>query len=128
MTDYGQDFTLATDLDTTLGVSTGRLVVVEAIGRRLQTPRGRLMGDPDYGFDLAGYLNDDVTPSVIAWIQSQIEAEALKDERVVMADATVTLATSDILTVKLALVLSDGDSFDLTITVDAVSVPVLSVE
>ena len=128
MTDYGQDFTLATDLDTTLGVSTGRLVVVEAIGRRLQTPRGRLMGDPDYGFDLAGYLNDDVTPSVIAWIQSQIEAEALKDERVTMADATVTLATSDILTVKLALVLSDGDSFDLTITVDAVSVPVLSVE
>lgn len=128
MTDYGQDFTLATDLDTTLGVSTGRLVVVEAIGRRLQTPRGRLMGDPDYGFDLAGYLNDDVTPSVIAWIQSQIEAEALKDERVVMADATVTLATSDVLTVTLALVLSDGDSFDLTITVDAVSVPVLSVE
>lgn len=128
MTDYGQDFSLATDLDTTLGVSTGRLVVVEAIGRRLQTPRGRLIGDADYGFDLAGYLNDDVTPSVIAWIQSQIEAEALKDERVVMADATVTLATSDVLTVKLALVLSDGDSFDLVLTIDAVSVPVLSVE
>jgi hypothetical protein len=40
VTDYGQDFSLSTDLDTTLGVSTGRLVVVEAIGRRLQTPRG----------------------------------------------------------------------------------------
>lgn len=128
MTDYGQDFSCATDLETTLVTVSGRTTVIHAIVRRLGTPRGRLKGDPDYGFDLAGYCNDDVTPRDIAWIKSQIEAECLKDERVLGARATVTLAASDVMTVTLSLELLDADSFDLVLSVSAVNIEVLSVE
>lgn len=128
MTDYGQDFACATDLDTTLQTVSGRTVVVEAIARRLDTPRGRLIGDEDYGFALADYLNDDVSPATIAWIQSQTEAECLKDERVSLVTATVTLATSDVMTVTVAIVLTDADSFDLVLSVSDVGVAILSVE
>lgn len=128
MTDYGSDFSCATDLETTLVTVSGRTTVIQAIVRRLGTPRGRLKGDADYGFDLAGYCNDDVSPRDLAWIQSQIEAECLKDERVIGALATVTLAASDIMTVTLALDLSDADSFELVLSVSVVTIEILSVE
>jgi hypothetical protein len=128
VTDYGEDFSCASDLATTLGTASGRTVVVEAIARRLTTPRGRLLGDEDYGFDLTDYANDDVSPADIAWIGSQVEAECLKDERVSLANTTAVLGAGDILTVTVAIVLSDGDAFDLTLAVSSVSVPVLSVE
>lgn len=128
MTDYGQDFSCATDLETTLVTVSGRTTVIHAIVRRLGTPRGRLKDDADYGFDLAGYCNDDVSPRDLAWIQSQIEAECLKDERVIGALATVALGAGDVLTVTLALDLSDADSFTLVLAVSAVTIETLSVE
>ena len=126
MTDYGQDFSLVDDLDTTLGVVSGKRVVAEAIARRLITPTGRLIGDANYGYDLNQWCGADVGPRDIDEIQASCAQEAEKDERVRSASSTATLA-SEVLTVTLAAVLIGGETFSLTLAVSAVSVELLQV-
>ena len=126
VTDYGQDFSLVDDLDTTLGVVSGKRVVAEAIARRLITPTGRLIGDANYGYDLNQWCGADVGPRDIDEIQASCAQEAEKDERVRSASSTATLA-SEVLTVTLAAVLIGGETFSLTLAVSAVSVELLQV-
>ena len=126
VTDYGQDFSLVDDLDTTLGVVSGKRVVAEAIARRLITPTGRLIGDANYGYDLNQWCGADVGPRDIDEIQASCAQEAEKDERVRSASCTATLA-SEVLTVTLAAVLIGGETFSLTLAVSAVSVELLQV-
>jgi hypothetical protein len=70
-------------------------LVGEALYRRYITPEGTLQGGPeeeDYGFDLAGLVGKPST--VIPSLAARIEAEALKDERIRAASATVTPTTT----------------------------------
>lgn len=101
----------------------GRTAHGQAIGRRLQTPRGVLVDDPNYGFYLAGYLNDDLSTSDIGKIQSGIEAECLKDARTLTAAATVTLSGSgDLLTLTAEIFLTDAAGpFRLVVSVSALA-------
>ena len=127
MTDYGTDLACVTDLETTLGVVSGTRVVAEAIARRLQTPRGTLIGDPDYGFDLTGYCNDELGAGGLAWISSQIVAECTKDERVIEASAELELDAGDVMTATIKLALAT-EGITLVLAVSAVTVELLAVE
>jgi phage baseplate assembly protein W len=86
----------------------GRAALGQAIGRRLQTPRGTLVDDRDYGFDLLGSLNDDLSASDLGKLQSAIDDECLKDPRVIAATSTVTVSgSSGALTLTATIVLTD---------------------
>ena len=95
MTDFGRDTSCLN------GMRTGRLVsgtrlVAEAAYRRLTTPRGMLLGGDDeqnYGLDLGNRIGSASTKSDAAALPGQIEAELLKDERIISADVTVEATT-----------------------------------
>lgn len=127
MTDYGQDFACVDDLETTLGVTSGPRLVMEAIARRLQTPTGRLVGDPNYGFDVSAYINDDVTPADLDNIEQQVREECEKDERVASADVSAAYL-ADVLTLTIVLTLIADETFTLVLAVSDVTVSILSVE
>ena len=125
MTDYGTDLSCVSDLDPTGAEISGRVLLGQALSRRLTTPRGRLLEDANYGFDLRQFVDDDLAPVDLAQIRSSIEAECLKDERVLAATATVTL-TNNVLIVSVNLQDAAGP-FPLVLSVTAVTTTVLSV-
>lgn len=80
--DYGLD--LACTDDMTIGATevSGTANVAQAIYRRLISPRGSLIDDPDYGSDVTLLVDDVQTSRQAAIIAQQIDTEARKDERV----------------------------------------------
>lgn len=125
-TDYGSDVSCITDIDPTGRTVTGRELVAEALVRRLMTPRGRLMGDPDYGLDLRQYVNADMSPRDIASLRSAVVAECEKDERVASADTEATLDSVGVLTLTIAIELSE-EAFALVVSASDVTVQLVSV-
>jgi hypothetical protein len=115
-------------MDPAFGVITGRRVILEAVARRLMTPRGSLSGTTararEYGFDIRGFSQAKMSPTQLGRLRSGIVAECLKDERIRRAEAEVSidLATS-VLTVSIAVDTNQGPfSFvlgadDLTVTI-----------
>lgn len=107
------------------GMVSGRRALGESVARRLQTPRGRLIDDPNYGHDLTGELNDDVTHADIARMSSSIEAECLKDERVLAAAAAVTFSAGVLV---VTITLTDGAGpFVLVLKVTSLTLELLTV-
>lgn len=80
MSDYGSDLSLEYDLDPMMTELSGNdpLVVAQSAIRRLQTPRGGLVDDPDYGYDVRSLLK---SPDGSRRIGPRIQAELLKDDR-----------------------------------------------
>lgn len=124
MADLGVDISCVDDLSPNMLEVTGRLLLAQAIARRYMTPRGRLIDDPNYGFDLTQYVNDDLSQADIARIQAGAQAEAEKDERVESANVTINLSTAGIMIVTVVLVDSQGP-FTLVLSVNSVSIQVL---
>lgn len=125
-TDYGLDISMspaATDMDAMLGFVSGRRCLSEALARRLQTPRGRLIDDPDYGYDLTGELGDDLGTGDLARIASLAAQECAKDERVISAQGNATLTAG---TLTVAIQVQDGAGpFTLVLAVSDVTVALL---
>lgn len=86
---YGRDMSCATDLDPGTDVE-GMTVLAQAILRRLDTPRGGLVDDPDYGYDLKQALNKGSTAAEINALGMRIRNEITKDDRVSLVTVTVT--------------------------------------
>lgn len=118
--EYGNDFAGATDLDAALRQSTGRQAVAECVARRLQTSRGALWYDANFGTNLTILVNGTVRTETIAHM---VQAEATKDERVEDASAAVT-TTADGFSVALTLFDADGP-FDLTLNVSELRVELI---
>jgi hypothetical protein len=89
------------------------------------TPRGRLIGYPDYGYDLTQFVNADMSPRELAALRAGAEAEALKDERVLSCDVSSTLESDGTLTIVGSIVTAIGP-FDLTVSVSDVTLTLLS--
>ena len=85
----------------------------------MYSARGGLIDDPNYGYDLVGFLNDDVTPAQIASIQSNVNAECTKDERVARAASTI-LFTGGVLIITIVLTTALGP-FTLVLSVSQVA-------
>lgn len=69
----------------------GNRAIAEAIVRRLTTPRGRLIDDPNYGYDLTDLINDGTTPPQLAQAQKLASFEAKKDPRVIQCQVRIQL-------------------------------------
>lgn len=126
--DYGTDVSCTTGLDPTFALVSGTTVVAQALARRLQTPPGGLIDDPNYGFDLRSWVNAPLGARERFEASSRIEAECLKDERVESAEVTVTQNdAAGSLTVGINVELADGATFQLVLSASAVTVSVLEV-
>lgn len=125
MSDLGQDLDCVTDLAPTMRMVSGRTALAQAIARRLITPRGTLIDDPNYGFDVRQYLNDDLGPRDIGLISAGIVAQCLQDERVFAAQASVVL-TAGVLVVTISLTDAAGP-FKLVLGVSDVTADILKV-
>jgi hypothetical protein len=134
MADYGSDFSTfagglaAPDLDPTFTPISGTLAIAQCVARGLLMPRGRLIdigGDPRHGFYLRGYLSARITPRVLAEIKMGVQREALLDERVHTATATVTYdAAAHKITIHL-IGTSDEGPFELVLAVGQLTTELL---
>lgn len=122
---YGHDLFGVNDLDPGMLECDGRVCLAQALARRLITPRGGLLDDPNYGYDLTGFLNDDVSHATLASMQGQIVAEMMKDERVIAATASVVFVAGQLI-VTISITDSVGP-FPLVLAVSSVTVQVLSI-
>jgi len=121
----GHDLFCITDMDPGAIEVDGRVTLAQALVRRLQTPRGGLIDDPNYGFDVTQFINDDITQATITRMQGQITAEMLKDERVISAVTTVVFSGGMLI---ITISITDGvGPFPLVLAVSAVTVQILSI-
>lgn len=81
---YGSDISGADDLDRTMAETEGfaTLTLAQSLVRRLDTPRGTLPDDKNWGISVPAYLNNGSTDEGIRQIAGQIRAELLLDDRV----------------------------------------------
>lgn len=126
--DFGSDFSGVEDLDANLSMVTGRTCLLQALLRRISTPRGALWYAPDYGTDIGQFVNTTTDPRVI---QQAIESEILNDERVDDCRATVTLSDETdpssggrAMTIALALETGAGP-FEFTVAVTTLTGKIL---
>lgn len=123
---FGSCWNCISDLVIPSNQVTGFTVVAQAIARRWQTPRGALIDDPDYGFDLSDFVNDDLDKATLAGIAHSAANEAEKDERVLTCEVTVTFITGGLLNVIGKVVTTQGP-FALVVSVSQVTVSLLQV-
>lgn len=127
--ELGVDLDVVSDLNPSFILCSGFRNLGNAIARRLSTPPGALAligDDPDYGYDLRGQLNAEMSQEEIGRIGTDIETEVMKDDRVQSASvvATYTWAAYD-LAVEIDILTKSGP-FRLILGVSAVTVDVLN--
>lgn len=126
---FGLDLSCVQDLDPHMTVTQGNRLVAEAIARRLLTPKGGLIDDPNYGFDLVGAINSDISQADLGRIAAGINQEAQKDQRVFQANTQVTnVGTGPLLNLNITIALQTQQGpFTLVLTADQVTVSILSI-
>jgi hypothetical protein len=125
MADLGTDLYCVDDWDEMFPLVSERTCLIQAIARRFITTRGSLVEDLDYGFDLRSWLGESVGNLEFFQLQSGVEAECYKDERIESASAKLTF-TPSANRIVIELRLTDGDGpFTLVVAIDEVSVEFL---
>lgn len=124
--DFGTELSCVTDIAGDNRSVSGFRVVAEAIARRWITPRGRLIGFPDYGYDVTQHINDDMSPRDISALASALQAEAVKDQRVASCIVSIAIDNDGLMTIDAEVDTAQGP-FSLTIAASAVSVELLGV-
>lgn len=81
--------------------------VAQAFARRIQTTRGTLPDDLDYGLDVRVYLHRAMTTTELLGVAGELRNEATKDTRVL--DATVTCTMPDLRTMTIEVELEPAD-------------------
>lgn len=84
----GDDLAGIDDLTPSMAEVSGRTALAQSLARRLITPRGALIYDVNFGYDLNQWVNADVAQSDVSQIQGYIRQEMLKDQRVISAQVT----------------------------------------
>ncbi len=125
--DFGTTLSCAFDLDPMGATVSGLQALSEALIRRITTPRGRLLTDPNYGYDISGELEDDVTTQQVGAIGSNVDQEFLKDQRVFASSTTVTLRADGSLDVASSVQSALGP-FGLVLNVSAVTVSIIQAQ
>lgn len=87
--DFGVDLDCLDDLTEGMREVSGPTCVAQDCYRRLITPRGKLLGEPDYGLDVAAYLSRGMTPERVLAIPEEVRKELSKDERVESVEVNV---------------------------------------
>lgn len=125
MADFGTDINFLSGLDPLLGLVSDTDNLGQALVHRFITPRGGLFYDPNYGSDLRAYVNDTMNAAKLAAVKADVQAEAIKDERVLscLASATFNFQTKT-LTVEVAVQTATGPFF-LVVAVTSLTVELL---
>jgi phage baseplate assembly protein W len=124
---YGTDLSCVSDITEALDeVDAGStLGIAQAVLRRLSTPRGGLVDDPDYGLDVRGMLNRATDAAAIRDLQGQVRNEVSKDDRVDAVDAVVSVTFAPT-TLRVALTITPADveldPFTMTVAVTSTAV------
>jgi phage baseplate assembly protein W len=125
MADFGTDINFLNGLDPLLGLVDGTTNLGQALVHRLTTPHGSLFYDPNYGTDLRAYCNDTMTQDKLAAVRADVQAECLKDERVISCLAEVGFDfVSKTLSVNIVVQTAD-EPFALVLAVTSVTVELL---
>lgn len=122
-----------TDSLFTARYARGPRVVLQALYRRLITPRGMLRGGDEesaYGLDIAAYVGAVGYPTTIASIPGVVRAELLKDDRVSGIDVDVEKMEASDGTISLLLTVhvtleDEASEYTLTLSVTDISVTLL---
>jgi hypothetical protein len=118
---YGTDLRCITDVTPDLAeVDPARpMAIGEALLRRLITPRGGLLEDRNYGFDVRGYCNRGVPQDELRDLGGLIRAECMKDDRVEDLTISILQLGPNSLSIQLRVVPADPEleSFALTFAV-----------
>ena len=127
---YGSDVSLTTKL-VTGRLLTGKAVVIEALFRRLITPRGSLYYDLTFGFDVSGLVGAVGYRRSAAVLGGMVENELAKDDRVINVRCEATLSTLDDGTLQLLLdvdatLVETGEDLSFTASVTDVSTELLT--
>lgn len=124
--EFGSDLSCGEDVtaDWAELPKNSNLLVVQSIYRRLNTERGSLPDDPDYGFDLCGKLNKGMTQKGLLSIAGQVKAEILKDDRIEAVDVAVDF-NNMMLTVQIKGMTRVG-AFEMTMDVDSAKATLLT--
>jgi phage baseplate assembly protein W len=92
---WGSDVSCDLDLDPRVVLASDSIeVIAQGMHRRLDTPRGKLVDDPSYGWDLKAELNTGLTTADVDGIARRVRSEVLKDDRI--RTATVTVKTTGV--------------------------------
>ena len=119
MSDYGNDIDCGSDLDPSMREVSGWWMLAQAMLRRLITPRGSLIYDQDYGYDLRSFIGSAETPTAGA-----IENELLKDGRLRSVEVSVAVA-GDAVEVRVNATAYEVGEFALTLSIGEVTADVL---
>lgn len=125
---YGSDIRGTFDLDPTMREvsATSTLALAEALVRRLDTPRGSLPDDRNYGIDLRSYCNRGTTAADLRSLGGQVKSELSKDDRVDTVTVVVTPSlTGSSLALTIAVRPIDASIGPFTLTLSASDVGVL---
>jgi phage baseplate assembly protein W len=123
----GSDVSCFPDLEGTGSLISGKLVLAQALARRLTTARGSLFYDKNYGTDLRMYLNEGLTNEAIWRVKASVESECLKDERVARASADVSFSLETETLHVLIEIDTNGGPFALTLSITALTIDLLTV-
>lgn len=114
--DLGTDLWCTDDLTETMKEVSGLLCVAQAVFRRLTTPRGALLDEPDYGLDVRRFLHRALTRAERESIPGQIRQEILKDPRIATVDVEILTLTADEFTLDIRCTTAAGP-FELVTSV-----------
>lgn len=99
--------------------------ISQGLARRLQTPRGTLQDDLDFGRDVRAYLNRGLALQDLRAVEGEVRLEAAKDDRISEVQASVTLPTLSTMSIALKVYPEDartGGPFDLILAVTSAEV------
>ncbi len=125
---YGSDISCDSDVafDVAEVDAFSTLALAQAVVRRLDTPRGSLPDDKDYGISIRQYVNKGTTAAEIQSLAGQIKNEIIKDDRVEALTVTVRpSSTGTTLRVELAIQPVDAELGGFTLTLSATSAVIL---
>jgi len=126
---YGETINIASPSFARL--TDDRAILEQAILMRLETRRGTLPKDPEYGLLLTDYINAEMSAETLTRIPAEVQHELEKDQRI----QAVTVVPrwnpgSSLASARLYLEMyvtpKEGPSFSLTLAVSQVSVQVLT--
>lgn len=135
---YGADVSLAADVDPTMALVDPMSArgIAEAIVRRWDCPRGALPPDgkdaQDYGLDLRSWCNRGMRAQDIRALESRLEIEALKDDRIKAIDVTVTVtqrgALIDLAVAARVTAVDSANTFTLVLVATSADIIVKAIE
>jgi len=125
---YGKTIRIASKLFRELSVD--QEILLQAIFMRLNTRRGKLWTDPNYGLLLTDYLQAGVTLADLDRIPFEVRDEVEKDEdRIDSAEVVAKIsgaATGAKLLLHFKVSPKTAEPFSFTLAVDEVTVEILS--